>query len=221
MAKTKGIKITTVELDLVGDTDLILCAKSRSFELVEIFKQSHPKGTEIPQELLQPYNMWEKLITSIHWLNPIEFHDDDWSKYTEEEWNRYMTENSPCILGKAFKDSLAEAFKSLGFKDSTGKAGTDFKRCTEFGRIVPITFAQAGYDQHLALTNGLTKVNVLTQQNVFTGWRCTVTVKLFEKTLPVETLVSLINAAGTFIGVGSRRGEGYGRYHVEETRVYA
>lgn len=221
MAKSNKPKITTLEFVLEGDSDLILCKKARSFELLEIFKQSHPKGTEIPEQYLQSYNMWEKLITSVHWLNPIEFHDDDWSLYTEEEWSKYMTENAPCILGKAFKDSLGEAFISLGFKESTGKAGTDFKRCTEFDRILPITFTKAGYDQHLAMTNGLSKVNVLTQQNVFSGWECTVRVRLYEKTLPAETLISMFESAGIFIGVGSRRSEGFGRYHVREVKKYA
>lgn len=221
MPKAKDVKYTILEIDIEGDSDLILCKKSRSFEMLEIFKQSHPKGTEVPKTLLQPYNMWEKLITSVHWMKPIEFHDDDWSKYTEEEWQTYMTENSPVILGKAFKDALAEAFISLGFKESTGKAGTDFKRCTEFERICPVSFAQAGYDQHLVMTNTASKVNVLTQQNVFSGWMTTVKVTLFERTLPADTLVSMFSAAGTFIGVGSRRSEGYGRYHVAEVRKYA
>lgn len=219
MAKPKNT-IVTLEIDIVGDSDLILCKKARSYELPEIFKQSHPKGTEMPEMYLQPYNMWEKLITSIHWLKPIEFHDEDWALYTEEEWQKYMRENSPCILGKAFKDSLGEAFISLGFKDSTGKNATDFKRCTEFKQICPITFVKAGYDQHLAMTSGLSRTNVLTQQNVFNGWKCTVEVELFTPTLPVETFKSMFEASGKFIGIGSRRSEGYGRYHIEEVRVY-
>ena len=65
------IKVKKMIVTIVGDSDLILCKKARSYEREEIFKQSHPKGTKIPAELQQPYNMWEKLITSIHWLNSI------------------------------------------------------------------------------------------------------------------------------------------------------
>lgn len=36
-----------------------------------------------------------------------------------------------------------------------------------------------------------------------------------DSTFPVETIVELINNCGAFLGIGSRRGEGYGRYHVE------
>ena len=146
------IKVSSFSVHIEGTSDLILCKKPRSFELPEIFKQSHPKGTQIPSELNQPYNLWEKLITGIHWEKPITFHDEDWSLYTEEEWMDYMKNNRPCLLGKAFTDAMREAFISCGFKESTGKAGTDFKRTISVANIVPIEFGDAGYSQHLAQT---------------------------------------------------------------------
>lgn len=209
------VKVKRMSVSIVGDTDLILCSKARSYEREEIFKQSHPKGTKIPAEYQQDYNLWEKLITSIHWLHPIEFHDDDYSKYTEEEWRRYLETNSPCILGKAFKDSLAEGFKSFGYKDSTGRDGTDLKRTISIRPIIPISFAEAGYDQHLAQTSGLSRTNVLTQQNVFHGWSADVEIAYLETCFPKETILELFNAVGQMIGVGARRKEEYGRYHVE------
>ena len=215
------IKKGTMIVKIVGDSDLVLCKKARSYEREEIYKQSHPKGTKIPPELQQNYNMWEKLITSIHWQEPIKYHDDDYSKYTEEEWNKYMKENKPCILAKAFQGSIKEAFISCGFKDSTGKNGTDIKRTVSFQHLIPIEFARAGYDQHLAQTDGKTRTNVLTQQNVFNGWSCEVTVNYLESAFPKETIIDLIRCAGDFIGIGSRRGEGYGRYHVESVTAIA
>lgn len=212
------LPIKKVTFTLVGDTDLILCKKARSFERQEIFKQSHPKGTKIPAEYQQPYSLWERLITSIHWLNPIEFHDDNHELYTEEEWKHYMETNKPCIIGKAFKDSMKEAFISCGFKESTGKNGTDYMRTTRISEINPISFVQAGYDQHLAMTSGLSRVNVLTQQNVFNGWTCDITITFLESAIPLSTITELLTAAGTFIGIGSRRGEGYGRYHISSIR---
>ena len=209
-------KERTMIVKISGDSELVLCKKARSYELEEIFKQSHPKGTKIPAKFQQNYNLWEKLITSLHWEKPIEYHDDDYSKYTEEEWDRYMTENKPCILAKAFQESLKEAFISCGFKDSTGKAGTDFKRTVSFKNKTPITFAQYKYDQHLAQTSGLSRTNVLTQQNVFDEWKAEIEISYLEAAFPKETILDLINCAGKFIGIGSRRGEGYGRYHIDE-----
>ena len=204
----------TIIASLEGTSDLILCAKARSYVREEIFKQSHPKGTKIPAKYQQPYNLYEKLITSIHWLHPIEFHDDDYSKYTEEEWSRYMKENQPCILSNSFAGSMKEAFTSF-YKDSTGKNNTDLKRSVNIKPITPITFDMAGYDQHLAQTSGLSRVNVLTQQNVFSGWRCDLELTYVETVFPKETIIAILNTAGSNIGVGSRRGEGYGRFTVK------
>lgn len=212
------IKMSTFTVHIEGTSDLILCKKARSFELPEIFKQSHPKGTQIPAELNQPYNLWEKLITGIHWEKPITFHDDDWSLYSGEEWEDYMKNNKPCLLGKAFQDAMKEAFISCGFKESTGKAGTDFKRTISIASIVPVSFREAGYSQHLAQTSGLSRVNVITQQNVLHDWHCDVQVNALESAFPKQTIIELFNMAGTFIGVGSRRGEGYGRFHVTEVK---
>lgn len=212
------IRTSQFTVHVEGESDLILCAKARSFEQQEIFKQSHPKGTQIPAELSQPYNMWEKLITSIHWQNPIVFHDDDWSLYTEEEWQNYMNNNKPLILGKAFQDSLKEAFISCGFKESTGKAGTDFRRTVSIAPTIPVSFTGVEADQHLAMTSGLNRVNVLTQANVFKRWSCDIPVVALESAFPKQTIIELFNMAGTLIGVGSRRGEGYGRYRVTEVK---
>ena len=162
-----SLPIKSVTFTLVGDTDLILCKKARSFERQEIFKQSHPKGTKIPSEYQQPYCLWERLITSIHWLNPIEFHDDNHELYTEEEWRSYMQNNKPCILGKAFKDSMKEAFISCGFKESTGKNGTDYMRTTRISEINPITFADAGYDPYEKKLLGITAMTSLLGKQKF------------------------------------------------------
>ena len=211
------IRTSNFTVCIEGDSDLILCKKARSFELSEIFKQSHPKGTQMPAELSQPYNVWEKLITSIHWKNPITLHDD-WSLYSEAEWNDYMANNQPLILGKAFQDSLKEAFISCGFKESTGKAGTDFRRTISIASTIAVKFSGVTADEHLAMTNGKDKVNVLTQANIFSGWKCEIPVVSLESAFPKQTIIELFDMAGTFIGIGSRRGEGYGRYHVTEVK---
>lgn len=209
-----SIKVRSMIVKIEGDSDLILCKKARSYEREEIEKQSHPKGYKIPAEFQQPYNIWEKLITSIHWEKPITYHDEDYGLYSEKEWQNYMATNRPCVLGKAFQESLKEAFISCGFKDSTGKNGSDLKRTVSFQAKVPISFAQAGYSQHLAQTSGMSRTNVLSQQNYFTGWSAEIKINYLETAFPKETLVELIQCAGKFIGLGARRGEEYGRYHV-------
>jgi len=222
--KTETIKIeplrqSVLTFDIVGDSPLILNKKARSFEMQEIFKQSHPKGTAIPDALNQPYCLWERLITSVAWENPVEFHDDDYSLYTEEQWEHIIQTNRPCILSKAWKSSWCEAFKSF-WKDKTGKNGTDFERSVNIcGSIQPVDFTMATYSQHLTPNTGMNKVNVLAQHNIFNGWRCSIEVRFVEDVFPKETIIGIIQSAGTYIGIGTKRKEEYGRYHIENVKI--
>ena len=224
MAATKNITInpvnqTLLHVELVGTSPLILNKKARSYEMAEVFKQTHPKGTEMPKSLDQPYCLWERLITSLTWQKPITFHDEDYSLYTEDEWKDLMENNAPCILQNAFVGAMADAFKTFGYKDSTGKAGTDLKRsvnCTS--PKFPITFAEVGYEQKLIPNTGINKTNVVGQYNVFYGWRCVVQFACADVAFPTETLVSLIDTTGKFIGVGTQRKNGYGRWEIGEIK---
>lgn len=212
------IKENIITLKLVGDSDLILHKKSRMYEQGEVWKQNHPKGMEMPEKY-QGKNEWEQLITSITWETPIEFHDDDIKLYTEEEWSNYMNNNRPCILTQAFAKSFQEAFKSFGYKDSTKKAGTDFQRALNFvGNKIPVDFAKVITESKLVPNTGINKTNVVCNQNVFSGWKCEVTIRMPEKVFPVETVVSIISTAGRYIGIGSQRKNGYGRYHIESAK---
>lgn len=211
----KPIKENIITLNLVGDSDLILHKKSRMYEMSEVWKQNHPKGAELP-EIYQGKNPWEQFITSINWKDPIEFHDDDPNLYSEEEWMNYMQNNSPCILTQAFSKSFQEAFKTFGYKDSTKKAGTDFKRALNFvGSKVPITFEKVVTESKLVPNTGINKTNVVYNGNLFSGWKTTIILCMPEKVFPIETVVSIVQTAGKYIGIGSQRGNGYGRYHIE------
>lgn len=209
-------KVESVKIMLAGDEDLVLCAKARSYEMPEIYKQSHPKGTKLPSEMTQDFNLYEKLITSIHWLRPIEYHDADWSLYTEEEWRRHLAENKPCIMAKAWTESFKEAFISCGFKDSTGKSGADLRRTVSIGhRLTPISFTEAYYDMHLVPNNTMAHTNVLNVPTCFKNWSCEIEINFLKTAFPVETIIEMVQTAGKFIGIGSRRGDGFGRYHIE------
>lgn len=210
----KALTLATMTVELVGTSDLILCSKARSYIRKEVWTQSHPKGDTVPEYLDQPYNMWEKLITSINWMNPITFHDEDYSLYSEEEWKQYMAENTPFIFGKGFKDSFAEAFKSCGYKKKTGKDASDVKRVWNIRLKNPVQFASVTYDQHLVPSKSQGNPNVLSTQNVFSGWTCEMEITYLPSEFPKETVLEVIRATGKFIGIGSRRGEGYGRYTI-------
>lgn len=212
------IRKVHINMKLVGDSDLILHKRPLSVDAPMLFKQSHPKGTKLPASVDQPYNMWEKLITSIHWLKPIP-ELENWADYNEEMWLDLMQNNAPQIVGKAFKDTWTEAFISF-FRAATGLKGTDFKRSVVLhGTKLPITFANVTYDQHLTPNNGINPVPVIAQYNQFSGWACDIELSHVDTVIPTDTIINLIQTAGEFIGVGTRRAEGFGRYHIENINI--
>lgn len=224
MAKAKSftiepLKETTLKLELIGDTDLILHKRSRYYEQAECWKQAHDKGTKMPEIYNQSKNIWEGLITGIHWEKPIEFHDEDISLYTQEEWESYMKDNRPCILTQAFKKAFTETFITF-FKDSTGKKGTDIKRSLSIaGSICPVTFSDVEVVSNIVPTSGISASPVLCSSNVFHNWRTTIEVSCPDIVFPHETVLQLIETSGKYIGIGTQRANGNGRYHINPENV--
>lgn len=225
MAKTEkiieleSIKKTLISAEIIGADELILHQKDRCYVLREIFKQSHDEGEEIPK-YLETNNMWQYLITGIRWEKPIVFHDDP-ELYSEEEYNDYMANNRPCISTYAFKKSLAETFISFGYKKSTGKHGTDLERTLAVvGSQVPVDFAYSMHESKIVNTrkNG-TGSNVICHENHFGGWKTHIDIIVPEGSFPAKTVVSLLKTAGEFIGIGSRRKEGFGRYRIDNLHI--
>lgn len=224
MAKSKTftiepLKETKLRLELIGDTDLILHKRSRYYEQAECWKQAHDKGTKMPEIYNQGKNIWEGLITGIHWEKPITFHDEDISLYTQEEWESYMKDNRPCILTQAFKKAFTETFITF-FKDSTGKKGTDIKRSLSMaGSICPVTFSDVEVVSNIVPTSGISASPVLCSSNVFHNWRTTIEVSCPDIVFPHETVLQLIETSGKYIGIGTQRANGNGRYHINPENV--
>lgn len=224
MAKAKSftiepLKETTLKLELIGDTDLILHKRSRYYEQAECWKQAHDKGAKMPEIYNQSKNICEGLVTGIHWEKPIEFHDEDISLYTQEEWESYMKNNRPCILTQAFKKAFTETFITF-FKDSTGKKGTDIKRSLSMaGSICPVNFESVEVVSNIVPTSGISASPVLCSSNVFHNWRTTIEVSCPDIVFPHETVLQLIETSGKYIGIGTQRANGNGRYHINPENV--
>lgn len=213
------IKETRMKVELLGDSDLILHKKSREWERREVWKQNNPKGAEPPAAFKTKIPVMEQLITSVTWEKPITFHDDDPELYTEEELNEYLKTNRPCILAVAFYRSFAEAFTTF-FKESVKKNGTDLQRAVNMGRtLFPVDFESAKVEQKLVPNTGLTKTNVVCNQLVFSNWRCEIEVSCADVVFPYKTLLSIIQTTGQYIGVGTNRKYGFGRYHVGKVEI--
>lgn len=213
------IKETRMKIELVGDSDLILHKKSREWERREVWKQNHEKGAEPPAAHKTKIPVMEQVITSVTWEKPISFHDDDLDLYTEEELDYYLKNNRPCILAVAFYRSFAETFKTF-FKPVIKKDGTDLTRALNMmGTIFPVDFESARLEQKLVPNTGQNKTNVVCNQLVFSNWKCKIDLSCADIVFPYETLLSIINTAGTYVGIGTNRKYGYGRYHIGNIKI--
>lgn len=205
---------THFRVEIIGDGELMLHKMDRQTERKLVFIQSNPKGTDIPPELDQPTNIWQKLITSIHWLNPIEYHDEDISLYSEEELTRYLAENQPCILATAFRKSFKETVTE--FYKASGLTGASLKRSIVLcNTLCPIKFSESRV--HTRIVNTREDgggSSVLMTCNIFSGWKTEIEFQTATKVFPNKTMLQIMQTAGEMIGIGSQRAAGYGRYHI-------
>lgn len=217
--KLEPIKKITVRMEIIGDTDLMLNCMSRQTKKIMIFQQENPKKTPLPPVLEQDSNPWESIITSIHWLNPIEYHDEDISLYSQEEWEKYMKENKPCILSQAFIKSFKQAVITLF--SSSGLKGTDLKRTlVSMQKLYPIEFAENRIYKNIVSTNEDGSGSpVLCECNIFSGWTTTVEFSAPQTIFTAKSLLNVVQATGEFIGIGTQRANGYGRYHIGKVDI--
>lgn len=210
-----------LKMELCGTTDLILHKRHRSFELAQMWKLSHPLGAVPPKHLSDTtHRVWEHLITTITWRDPIVFHDDDFDLYTEDEWKYYMENNAPCILNIAFIKSMGQAFKTFGYKTKLKKDGTDLARAVSPIRTMsPITFATVSPKSKLVPTGGINSADVMMSYNQFSGWKCNLELLLAGDVFPPETVIEVLATTGKFIGVGTQRKEGYGRWEIKNAEL--
>ena len=139
--------------------------------------------------------------------------------YTEEEWKHYMETNRPCILAQAFKKSFKESFVTF-LKESTGKNGTDITRALSVDEFIhPIKFASVYIESSIVPTKGVGGSSVVCNANVFENWSTEITISCPDAVFPVETIIQLIETTGKYIGIGSQRANGYGRYHINPDNV--
>lgn len=211
------IQRTYLKVELIGDSDLILHGMDRYTTMKMIWEREHPENTPLPaifqQDKTNP-NIWQQLITSIHWLHPIEFHDEDISLYSQEEWERYMKENTPCILSRAFLKSFKEVV--ISFYKYTKLKGTDLRRSINITNpLCPVTFENVEIRKSIANTREDGGGSpVLSEANVFSGWKTEIEIKAPATVFPTESILAIIQSAGEFIGIGTQRANGYGRYHI-------
>ena len=197
----KPINIQFMDVTIEGDGDIVLnkmndvCAKS----LIDIRKDK-AKDMEKP-------NMWEEVITSLHWFNGKP------DTFTEESLAHCLNpkNNAPCITAFGLKKSFGDAV----VRNEIATYATKFHNGMNIiakGGLIPITFAEHYIDEKLMSPQK--GKPVLVRLNRFSGWKATFTVQYTGLVYSAEQIINIINMAGFGLGIGSGRSSGYGRYHV-------
>lgn len=206
--KTQEITLHTLapmqlEVTIVGDGDLVL-NKMNDVTVKQLTdkRKNKAKDIEVP-------NMWEEIITSMHWYNgkPTDF--------SEDGLIRALEENAPCITAFGLKKSFGDAVVRAEIDKYKTKFDANVNIMAK-NNLVPITFAGHYVDEKLMSPKKGSPV--LVHLNRFSGWRATFTVSFMENVYSAEQILNIINLAGFGIGIGSGRSSGYGRYHIESVK---
>lgn len=194
------IKVNHAKITIVGDGDLCL-NKMNDVAVRNLTNQRKNKA----QSLEKP-NMWEEVITAIHWR------DGKPKDFSEESLYKALKENAPCITSFGLKKSFGDAVVRNGIDKYQTKFAASVN-VVAAGGLVPIKFSHYSLDEKLMSPKKGSPV--LVHLSRFSGWSAGVDIDFVENTYSLEQIINIINLAGFGIGIGSGRSSGYGRYHVE------
>ena len=195
----KPLGVKTMQITIAGDGDLVLNKMNDvTARLLTDARKDKAKSTQKP-------NIWESIITSVHWYNgkPADF--------SEEGLQDALANNKPCITAFALKKSFGDAV----VRNELDKYKTKFDASVNIiakGGLVPVSFTEYNLDEKLMSPKK--GAPVLVHLNRFSGWSAEFEVQFMENVYSAEQIVNIINLAGFGLGIGSGRSSGYGRYHV-------
>lgn len=169
----------------------------------------------------QHKNVWEDIITAIHWRDPLPLKGDNSDGLaTNRECSAEMMEwllanNAPCITAFGLKQSWGQAV----IRQEIDKFRTKFDSAVNIvspGGLVPVKFAEWRIDERLmAPKKG---APITTRLNHFVGWSAEVPIEFTENVFSISSIATAICYAGFSIGIGSGRTSGYGRYTIGDAR---
>lgn len=196
------MKVQHARIYIEGDTDLVL-NKMNARNTRALTAEDRKKIREVP-------NIWEDIITSIHWRDPLNS-KDTYTECSEEMLYELLEKNAPCITAFGMKQSIGDAV----VRNEIDKFKTKVANAINInakGGLIPITFAEHAIDKRLMSPKKGAPVTVML--NHFIGWKASFEIAYSEHVYSLEQLVNFINMAGFGLGIGSGRSSGYGRYHV-------
>ena len=201
--------IKHAKVTISGDSDLVL-NKMNARNIRVLMAPDRKSIREQP-------NLWEDLITSIHWKDKLPM-EDTYKESNEEMMHKLLKENAPCITAFGLKKSFGQTVVRTG----TDKYSTSFDASLNIntdGGLIPVKFAGWAYTEQLMSPKRGAPINVTL--NHFLGWQAEFQIDYMEGVYSRDKLIDIINLAGFSIGIGSGRTSGYGRYHVSKVVMLA
>ena len=157
---------------------------------------------------LEKPNVWEEIITSMHWR------DGKPQEFSEESLKDALINNAPCISSFGLKKSFGDAV----VRNEIDKYKTKFDASVNIvNDLVPIRFTEHYIDEKLMSPKK--GAPVLVRLNRFAGWSADIEINFVENAYSMEQILNIIKLAGFGIGIGSGRSSGYGRYHIESVKA--
>lgn len=199
-------KVQTVHVSIEGTSDLILnayTARARRMLTAEDRKTIKEKP-----------NLWEDLITAIHWYNPLNC-PDTYNLCDQQMMNDLLEHNNPCITAKGLKESFANAV----VRNEFDKYSTKFKNAVNViarGGLVPVTFSEWHYENKLMSPQRGKPINQVL--NYFSGWKATFRIDYTDNVFSLQNILDIITYAGFGLGIGSSRNDGFGRYKIIDVK---
>ena len=203
---TPESKIKHAVIHIVGDSDLIL-NKMNARNTRMLMAPDRKSIREQP-------NLWEDLITAIHWKNPLPM-KDTYAESNEAMMYSMLSENAPCITAFGLKKSFGQTVVRTGMD----KYSTAFDASLNIAGegLIPVKFT--GWVYREQLMSPKRGAPIVVSLNHFMGWEATFTIDYLDGVYSRDKMVEIINMAGFSIGIGSGRTSGYGRYHVADVSL--
>ena len=190
--------LVTVE----GDGDLVL-NKINSRNERMLMADDRKSIKQVP-------NLWEDIITSIHWRDDLGM-DDTYVESTEDVLHNLLKTNAPCITAFGLKKSFGDAVVRNGIDKYKTKIDNAINVIAENG-LVPVSFS--GWDVEKRLMSPKKGSPLTVYLNHFHNWKARFQVDYLDHVYSRDQILNFINLAGFGGGIGSGRSSGYGRYHI-------
>ena len=202
----KPIELKHATIFIEGDGDLVL-NRMNAWATRVLMADDRNQVRQVP-------NVWEDIITAIHWRDGIPC-QDTYKDCTEEMLKKMLLENAPCISAFGLKKSFGQAVVRNEIDTYATKFDNAVNVVADKG-LVPIKFAEWSLDERLMSPKRGAPVTV--RLNHFTGWSASFRIDYTDHVFSLEQIVNIINLAGFGLGIGSGRTSGYGRYHVVDVK---